>query len=204
MKREEKNLQTRRKIIDSALQEFSEKTYSEASLNTICKLGNISKGIIYHYFKDKDELYLICIKECFDSLTSFLSKEVIADEKDIKKSLQKYFEARIAFFSKNPLYLNLFCSVVSNPPQHLAKEIAEIKSDFDKLNISVLTQLLESVKLRPGITIREVVDDFRLYQDYFNTQYQKKEKNKFTLKEHEERCHRSLNILLYGIVDQKE
>lgn len=57
MKREEKNLQSRQKIMDAAWKEFGEKSYAEASLNTICKEGDISKGIIYHYFKDKDELY---------------------------------------------------------------------------------------------------------------------------------------------------
>ena len=69
MNRDEKNLQTRQKIIDNALSEFSEKSYGEASLNSICATGNLSKGIIYHYFKDKDQLYLICVKECFDALT---------------------------------------------------------------------------------------------------------------------------------------
>ena len=53
MKREEKNNMTRQRIIDAALDEFGEKNYAEASLNTICTVGNISKGIIYQYYKDK-------------------------------------------------------------------------------------------------------------------------------------------------------
>ena len=42
MNRDEKNHQTRQRIIDSALQEFGEKQYIEASLNTICSAVGIS------------------------------------------------------------------------------------------------------------------------------------------------------------------
>ena len=56
MKREEKNQQTRRRIMDSALAEFAEKGYGGSSVNTICAAQGISKGIVYHYFENKDEL----------------------------------------------------------------------------------------------------------------------------------------------------
>ena len=72
MKREEKNQQTRRKILDNALAEFSRRGYGASSVNTICAAKDISKGIIYHYFKTKDELYLACVEECFQRLTDHL------------------------------------------------------------------------------------------------------------------------------------
>lgn len=204
MKRKEKNLQSRRKIIDSALQEFSEKSYAEASLNSICSIGNISKGIIYHYFKDKDDLYLTCVRECFDSLTTYLSESFIADSTDVKVCLQKYFTVRNVFFNENPIYLKLFCNAVTNPPEHLIKAIKEIRAEFDGLNISILTKLLESVKLNSGIAISEAVEHFRMYQDYFNVRYQLEQRNELSLEEHEEQCHRWLNIFLYGIINQEE
>ena len=58
MKREEKHQQMRRRIMDSALAEFSGQGYGASSVNTICSAQGISKGIIYHYFKTKDELFL--------------------------------------------------------------------------------------------------------------------------------------------------
>ena len=73
MKREEKNQQTQRRIMDSALAEFAEKGHGGSSVNTICAAQGISKGIIYHYFENKDELYLACVEECFQRLTAHLS-----------------------------------------------------------------------------------------------------------------------------------
>ena len=54
MKREEKNALSRQRILEAALREFSEKGYAAASLNTVCAENGISKGIIYHYFADKE------------------------------------------------------------------------------------------------------------------------------------------------------
>lgn len=195
MNRNEKNLQTRQKIMDSAFEEFSEKNYGEASLNTICGMGNISKGIIYHYFKDKDELYLACVKECFDVLTNYLKNIMTVED---------YFDARIAFFGDHPHYLGVFCSAVINPPVHLLLEIEEITAGFNEQSVSILTTLLQKMKLRSDVTLQEVVQVFREYQDFVNTRFQLQTYGQSTLKEHEERCHRSLKILLYGVVDRKE
>lgn len=202
MNRDEKNLLTKQKIIDAALQEFSEKSYAEASMNTICSLGKISKGIIYHYFNDKDELYLVCVKMCFDCLTEYMESHLVLDHSDIEENLQRYFEVRISFFSENPLYLKLFCSAVITPPGHLLEEIADIRKNFDEMNIRTLTLLLKEVKLRPGYTVEEVINAFRLFQDFVNTSYQMQTINYIGIQEHEDKCKRILNLLLYGVIDR--
>lgn len=204
MNRTEKNQHTRQKIIDSALLEFSEKSYGEASLNTICASGALSKGIIYHYFKDKDELYLVCVKDCFDALTDYLREVAMVKSASVERALSCYFDARIAFFETHPLYLKLFCNTIMNPPAHLLSDIAKTTADFHQLNIAILTRFLQSVKLCPDITIEEVVDIFCEYQDFVNTRFQMQSFNESTLKEHEKRCSRSLKILLYGVIEREK
>lgn len=202
MNRDEKNLMTKQKIIDAAMQEFSEKSFAEASVNTICSLGKISKGIIYHYFNDKDELYLVCVKTCFDCLTEYMESHLVLDGGDIEVNLQRYFEVRISFFSENPLYLKLFCSAVITPPGHLLGEIADIRKNFDEMNIRTLTLLLKEVKLRPGYTMEEVINTFRIFQDFINTSYQMRTINYIGIQEHEDQCRRILNLLLYGVIER--
>ncbi|MEG2611851.1 MAG: TetR/AcrR family transcriptional regulator [Oscillospiraceae bacterium] len=202
MKRDEKNLLSRRKILDSAFKEFGEQGYGLSSINTICTAGDISKGILYHYFKDKDELYLVCIRELFDSLTEHLRKELSNVSGTKENRLERYFDARLRFFRENPLYHKLFCDVIVAPPANLAQAVSEIKADFDVLNISVLTELLQSVRLRSDVTIQSAVETFRLYQDFVNARYQMEPSGVFDLEKHEEICKRSLSILLYGVIER--
>lgn len=204
MNRDEKNLQTRRKIIDSALSVFGEKGYSEASMNTICAEGGLSKGIIYHYFKDKDQLYLFCVKECIDALTAYIGGRVTVDNLSIEQGLNEYFDARITFFSENPLYLGVFCSAVMNPPAHLSAAIDDITAALDAQDISILTALLKTVKLRADVTAEEVIEVFCDYQELVNTRFQMKTVGETTMQEHERRCRRSLQILLYGVIERED
>ena len=105
MKREEKNQQTRRRIMDSALAEFAANGYGGSSVNTICAAQGISKGIVYHYFESKDELYLACVEECFQCLTAHLSAALPEEDAGaVEDQLGRYFSARMAFFQEHPIY----------------------------------------------------------------------------------------------------
>lgn len=205
MKREEKNAQSRQRILEGALREFAAKGYEAASLNTICAQNDISKGIIYHYFKDKDELYLLCVDQCFSALAGYMREAVAGLSGTVEDHLRGYFDARLRFFAEHPLFLGIFANAALNPPAHLSEKIARQRDVFDALNISVLTGLLDSQRLRPGITVAAVVEDFRMYMDFFNTRFraalQEKRSPEQVLREHEERCHRQLDVLLHGVLD---
>lgn len=51
----------KKRILIAALKEFSEKGYEQASTNSIVKEAGISKGILFHYFKTKRDLYLYVV-----------------------------------------------------------------------------------------------------------------------------------------------
>lgn len=207
MKREEKNALARQRILDAALEEFSSRGYEGASLNTVCAEKRISKGIIYHHFKDKDALYLLCVENCFSAITEALRRTAESLHGSARQRLQDYFDARLRFFAEHPQYLGIYADAAFNPPPALLTEIAERRRSFDELNISVLSDLLESTPLREGLSVCTVVEDFRMYMDYFNLHF----KAAFCgdtsiqqlLQEHEERCHRQLDILLYGVIGEK-
>ena len=53
-------------IRNSAMLEFGENTFKKTSADSIAKRANISKGLLFHYFKDKRELYLYLFKYALD------------------------------------------------------------------------------------------------------------------------------------------
>ena len=202
MKRAEKNAETKHRIIKSALKEFSEKSYREASLNTICIEGEVSKGIIYHYYQDKEELYLACVKECFNSLKEYLDQKVKITDDSLEKNMNNYFKVRLHFFNENPIYFGIYCSAVLNPPDELEKKLNKAMKEFHEQTIKILSALLKKTKLRKGITNDEVIETFSKYQDWVNTRAQKNKK--VSLREHELKTQRTLKSLLYGVVESEK
>jgi len=203
MKREEKNVLARQRILDAAMREFSSKGYAGASLNMICSENDISKGILYHHFKDKNELYLLCVAECFDALTAYLDIARTSFRPQ-EEGLEDYFDARLHFFAEHPLYLGIFADAAFRPPIELAGEIAKCRESFDALSISVLTEYLEGKPLRVGLSISAIVEELRCYMDYFNlsfkTAFDQGLNTERIMKSHEERCRRQVDILLHGVL----
>ena len=199
MKREEKNQQTRRRIMVSALAEFAQQGYGASSVNTICAAEGISKGIIYHYFKTKDDLYLACVEECFGQLTEFLKAHTL-EQGSVEAQLEGYFSARVDFFRAHPVYQPIFCEAVISPPMHLTVDIQARKQAFDDLNITILENLLRPLPLRPGVTMAEVVDTFRQFQDFINANDQTSGMSTREFSLRDRRCKKALDILLYGVI----
>lgn len=204
MKQKLKSELARQRILDAALREFSSKGYEGASLNAACAENGISKGIVYHHFKDKNELYLMCVQMCFDSLTDYLQAAMETFSGTPEERLRSYFGARLRFFAEHPLYLSLCADAAFQPPAELAEEIRIRREELDKLSLSVLTALLEKNKLRNGFSISTISEDFRMYMDYFNIRFRdalhQGSLPEQVLREHEERCRQQIDILLHGIL----
>lgn len=204
MKREEKNQQTRRRIMDSALAEFSRQGYGASSINTICAAQNISKGIVYHYFETKDALFLACVEECFRKLTDYIQANLSREGRSSEEQLRDYFALRSAFFREAPAYRRIFCDAVMAPPAHLWEEIRARKEGFDALNLEILEGILSPLSLRPDISRADVIETFRQFQDFINIRGQMSGPEGETFESREESCHKALNILLYGVIERKE
>lgn len=203
MKREDKNAFSRQRILDAAISEFSEKGYGGASLNNACEQNGISKGVVYHYFTDKDEIYLQCVKLTFDKLTSHLQLSPDVLRGSVSDRLSGYFYSRLQFFAKNPILLNIFAETCFRPPAQLKGEIALIRTQFDKHSACVLTELLSAAPLRAGLDAAAIVEDFCIYMDFFNMRFADgaaELSSEAEIKQHEERCHRQLDILLHGVL----
>jgi AcrR family transcriptional regulator len=60
----------REAILDAALEEFARSGYEDASFNRILAVVGMSKGAIYYYFEDKEDLYLTVLEGAAQRLAS--------------------------------------------------------------------------------------------------------------------------------------
>ena len=78
------------KILKAALRVFLEKGYDAASINDVVKESGFTKGGIYHYFENKDKLFIETINYLFDEFEKW-ENEIFSEIMDIKKVLELYF-----------------------------------------------------------------------------------------------------------------
>ncbi|MGL6200482.1 MAG: TetR/AcrR family transcriptional regulator [Lachnospiraceae bacterium] len=64
--KQKRTVQTRYKIIDSAMELISEQGYFAVTTNDVAKQAGISIGSLYSHFKDKKELMIACVEHYYE------------------------------------------------------------------------------------------------------------------------------------------
>lgn len=202
MKQQEKTQRTRERILAAAIAEFGSKSYASASVNSVCEAGGISKGLLYHNFKGKDDLYLQCVKSCYEEMTAELEAKPL-EACSARESLKTLLAMRQAFFSQHPHYANIFFNAVIQPPPHLTGELAQIRRGFDEYLTRCCRDILGCVILREGITAELAMEYITMFQEMFNGYFQKRAQRdgdyRALIGDHEDRLSGFFDIVLYGI-----
>ncbi|MCX7771703.1 MAG: TetR/AcrR family transcriptional regulator [Clostridia bacterium] len=92
----------RERILNAALSEFAARGYEQASTNEIVKQAEISKGLLFHYFKNKKQLFLyvydyyvgICLEDYF--------KRMNREERDFFKIIRESVAIKLELLKKHP------------------------------------------------------------------------------------------------------
>ena len=205
MKKEEKTRRTYEKILNAAIVEFGTKSYENASLNTICSENNISKGLLYHNFKGKDDLYLQCVKKCFHDMYDYLQNTPY-ESGTPQESLNNLLHLRQEYFRENPYYCSIFFHAILQPPAHLRQELHNLQKEFHSFYADCFRRLLGQLHLRDFITVDMAAEYLILFQEMFNGYFQNKmsENNDFhsLIEAHEGNLSGILDIILYGLVER--
>ncbi|MFZ5354072.1 MAG: TetR/AcrR family transcriptional regulator [Bacillota bacterium] len=85
---QEKMQQRRQEILNKAFEVFSDKGYSQASMEDIVKHSGISKGGIYTHFKSKEEIFLAIADQCFELSNDLFSR--MAEVETVSEKISMY------------------------------------------------------------------------------------------------------------------
>ena len=90
-------------IRSSAMIEFGENTFKKTSADSIAKRANISKGLLFHYFKDKRELYLYLFQYAIDvCIGKYDAWANYFEEKDFFLALEKGHKIKMDLVRRYP------------------------------------------------------------------------------------------------------
>lgn len=189
------------KIIEAAMDEFGKNGYAGGTVNTICKTG-INKGLVYHNFSGKDELYLACLSRSSKKLMQHIQT------REGTSGLESYMAARMEFFNQYPREAHIFFDALLNPPRHLLREIQETLAEFNALNEKIYAQTLDTLILREGISREDAIAYFHLLQLMVNGYFSSPTFQSLSLREkaetHEKLLPKLFDRMLYGIAKGEE
>lgn len=118
-----------KRILNAALKEFAEKGFKQASTNKIVKEASIGKGMLFYYFKKKQDLYFYLIDYAVTTMISDFFGRINKQESDFIERLKQIAKVKLHYYDENPNISNFLATVYLNDevelPDRLKKRLAE-------------------------------------------------------------------------------
>lgn len=147
----------RKRIINSSLDEFSKNRFEKASTNNIVKNAGISKGLLYHYFISKKELYEWLKVFVFETMINTILEKIDWEESDIFERIKQIILIKMHVTEQYPSLVAFTKIIYENKSMKEIKELIERISPelyFKIYNRNIdFSRFKEEIDAQKGINI---------------------------------------------------
>lgn len=123
-------------IMDTAIELFANEGYHPSSISKIAKKAGISKGLLYNYFKSKEDLLVQIMTVGMEEMLAVFdpNKDGILSEEEMANFISEIF----ILLKKNHSYWKLYYAVFLQP-----KVYKLLASEYEKLLMKFLQMLVD-------------------------------------------------------------
>lgn len=163
------------RIINCALEEFSKNKFEKASTNNIVKAANVSRGLLYHYFEDKQELFNFLTKFSITELVKIFNEEFDWEEADLLNRIRQSVRIKFEVFERYPYMMEFYIKTFDK------KSINDIKNGLLRLNPEIsnlqnkfYTDNIDLSKFKDDVDIEKAINVIRWTIQKYSEEYQDK------------------------------
>lgn len=146
------------KIVNSAFEVFSKNDLEKASTNMVVKQAGISRGLLYHYFKDKQELFDFLIYFSIKESITGLDEKINWEDSDFLNRLRQVVIIKLEYSQRYPYMMEFYDkyaskltkSFLNKSVENISPRIKEIKdsSEWAELLLNVTRKQCDVIKLK--------------------------------------------------------
>ncbi|MET4203891.1 TetR/AcrR family transcriptional regulator [Bradyrhizobium sp. LA8.1] len=149
---------TRKKLLTAARLEFARHGFAGARVDEIAERAGVNKQLVYHYFGDKDALYLAVLEWVYADIRE-QERQLNLEGLPPEKAIRKLIEASFDYLATNPDFIVLLNDENRGGARHV-RGSTRLEAMHSPLVKSVSHILHEGV--RTGV-FRKGVDPIQLY-----------------------------------------
>jgi len=175
-KTQDRSLETKKLILESAFNLFTNKIYSDVKIEEIAQKAGVSKGAVFHHFPDgKKELLFTAIERFINTMGYDLAHKTEELLNNPKEAIQLLVDGTIIYFINYPRTLYIFTQMID---LELLTSHSETKfRSFELANLYdsymlVITELLEKLNIKnprgTAHVIASALDGLMVQLHYFN------------------------------------
>jgi AcrR family transcriptional regulator len=134
-------MDTREKILETAMRLFSTHGYGNTSLSQIAKEASVSKALIFWHFESKEKLFRTAIQRTLEPyfINVLDDLEGLSEIDQIKRLIDEYY----AFVSKNIYSVKFFLGLILREEKH-PDDVVGRMNELQRLFGGLLANIIES------------------------------------------------------------
>ncbi|MBI5218523.1 MAG: helix-turn-helix transcriptional regulator [Bacteroidia bacterium] len=131
-----KEIEVKSIIVESATKFFSKYGFYKTTMDEIAKQIHKAKGVLYYYFKSKEELFNEVLKHELNVIKSELS-QIVNSDKDSLIIFKEYFLTRLKLLHKA---LNYHETLKADffEKYHFVKDVREDFAEFERIQLTII------------------------------------------------------------------
>jgi TetR/AcrR family transcriptional regulator len=145
------------RIINAAIKEFAQKGYDNASTNEMVKEAGISKGLLFHYFKNKKQLFFFLFDYCYNLVAEEFYKKVDLDETDFFKRIRQAVQIKMDLQTKYPEILTFIQEAFMQDSPEIKVEFDQKKQELNAVNIGIIYDGIDLTKFRDDVDVQKIL-----------------------------------------------
>lgn len=141
-------------ILETGISEFAANGLDRANINVIAKKSGVSVGVLYKYYKDKEDFFLACLRHSLETLRSAISEAVTDNEKLLVRA-EKLIRAVQRSAREHNIYNIMYNEITAGASQKYAQILAkEIEGISSEVYIKFIIEAKASGEIRDDIDPR--------------------------------------------------
>ena len=131
----------RRELLDAAVQVFARKGFRAARVGDIAEEAGVAHGLLYHYFRSKDEVLETIFRETWQQFVAE-SERIEASGVPLREQLRRFARIYLGSWLMTPELIGVLVREIARSPQ-VGERVDEIRAVFLSLQ-----RMIEAAKER--------------------------------------------------------
>ncbi|MDU4658730.1 MAG: TetR/AcrR family transcriptional regulator [Clostridium butyricum] len=148
----------RNNLLTVAMSKFARNGYKKTATDEIISEAEISKGLLFHYFGTKKDLYIFLFEYANATIMQDFYGQIDMEEKDILERLRKMFLLKLQLTNKYP---SIFDFVASAYFEKDTAVFSEINKYSTEMSLDAQKKILKDIDLslfKENNNIQKVID----------------------------------------------
>lgn len=154
-------------IINAGYRVFSKNSYKKSPVSEIADEAGISKSLLFHYFKNKKELYLYLLNNAADTTFTYLQDYRCYEDEDVFEIMLNGLKAKVSLMKKYPDLTAFTLKGYYETDPEIVREIQEIIGRVASFQNNQQMLKLDPEKFIPGLDLQMMYMDMYLASEGF-------------------------------------